>query len=417
MRIVILVTELFPYGNGETFIENEIQYLARQFDRVLIYSAHAGRSTGREHRAIPDNAMVFPANTGKAISRCYFTCLKKKNTRHEITEFCRGKDFLHKIVSCFYFEQVVQQSSEYVTQFLDMNYVTQEDRVVVYSYWLSTIGMTALNIYDALIRRKIKANIVSRCHGYDLYSERAYLGYLPFQKFMLDRMEAIYPCSEQGSVYLKRRYPDVAGRISTAYLGVKDRFNGILPLLKENEFHFVSCSNVIPVKRVERIVDALAYIQNMKIRWTHFGDGELLENVKNSALKLSANIKVDFKGRVSNSNIYKFYHEHNVNLFVNVSSSEGLPVSIIEAISFGIPVIATDVGGTSEVVRDSENGFLLDENFEMVMLANLICRMEQMSPEAYRDMCQNSRKIYEDHFSAKQNYTSFCRKLTDLTIE
>ncbi|MFR4320263.1 MAG: glycosyltransferase [Blautia massiliensis (ex Durand et al. 2017)] len=44
---------------------------------------------------------------------------------------------------------------------------------------------------------------------------------------------------------------------------------------------------------------------------------------------------------------------------MNVSSSEGIPVSIMEATSFGIPGIATDAGGTKEIIRDKENGVLL----------------------------------------------------------
>ena len=48
-------------------------------------------------------------------------------------------------------------------------------------------------------------------------------------------------------------------------------------------------------------------------------------------------------------------------MFINLSSSEGIPVSIMEAQSFGIPVIATNVGGSGEIVV-SETGVLVDEN-------------------------------------------------------
>lgn len=70
--------------------------------------------------------------------------------------------------------------------------------------------------------------------------------------------------------------------------------------------------------------------------------------------KLRDNIQYEFKGNVSNTELMKQYQDKNYYVFVNVSSSEGIPVSIMEATSFGIPCIATDAGGTKEIIRDGE---------------------------------------------------------------
>ena len=53
--------------------------------------------------------------------------------------------------------------------------------------------------------------------------------------------------------------------------------------------------------------------------------------------KLRDNIQYEFKGNVSNTELMKQYQNKNYYVFVNVSSSEGIPVSIMEATSFGIP--------------------------------------------------------------------------------
>ncbi|NCO54621.1 MAG: glycosyltransferase, partial [Bacteroidetes bacterium] len=60
-----------------------------------------------------------------------------------------------------------------------------------------------------------------------------------------------------------------------------------------------------------------------------------------------------------------------VDLFINVSESEGIPVSIMEALSAGIPVIATNVGGTNEIVNN-DVGFLIDKEFEINTAVNII---------------------------------------------
>ena len=58
-----------------------------------------------------------------------------------------------------------------------------------------------------------------------------------------------------------------------------------------------------------------------------------------------------------------WFENNSVDVFVNVSSSEGLPVSIMEAFSFGVPVVATKVGGIPEIV-DEKCGILIPKEFE-----------------------------------------------------
>lgn len=70
-------------------------------------------------------------------------------------------------------------------------------------------------------------------------------------------------------------------------------------------------------------------------------------------------------------------------MFINVSSSEGLPVSIMEACSFGIPIIATNVGGTAEIVQAGVNGILLKEQFETEVLKQAILRFAGMERQEY----------------------------------
>ena len=57
------------------------------------------------------------------------------------------------------------------------------------------------------------------------------------------------------------------------------------------------------------------------------------------------NIRAEFKGRVLNKEVLKFYIDEVPDLFINLSSSEGIPMSIMEAMSCSIPVIATNNKG------------------------------------------------------------------------
>lgn len=405
MKKLIFVTSNYPYGNGETFIENEIEYLSKSFDKIFIYSAEAHSSDKK--RRVPENVTVFAANPKPVSKKDYIPCLFKPTVIREIFGNCLGKNAFAKISACCYFSATVKKQTENLDGFLRLCDITADDSVTVYSYWLSTIGMCALKIYEKIKKPGANIKTVSRCHGYDVYKERSEIAFLPFQKSMLSKFSFIFPCSKNGEGYLKNLYPGFAERIRHSYLGVKDFWGTVLPK-KEPTFNIVSCSNVIPVKRVHLLVDALSGIKGRKISWTHFGDGEDFERIKKLAeSSLPENIKYDFKGRVPNSEIYDYYNQNNVNLFINVSESEGLPVSIMEAISFGIPIIATDVGGTGEIVSDGENGFLLDKNFEAKELTDLILRFCEMDENEYITLCENARDTFLKNFEAENNFCAF----------
>ena len=116
----------------------------------------------------------------------------------------------------------------------------------------------------------------------------------------------------------------------------------------------------------------------------------------------------------------KYYQKYPVDWFINTSSSEGLPVSIMEACSFGIPVLATDVGGTSEIVRPGETGFLLDAGFKPEDLAALLRRLFRQKKEERAALRAGCRRVWEENFCAASNFDRFAREIdpqnTDVSI-
>ncbi len=406
MKKLIFVTSKYPFGSGETFIENEIKYLSKSFDKVFIYATEA--NADETIRPVPENVVYFPAKPKTIAKKDYIPCLFKLLNIKEILFNCIDRQTFTKTSAVCYFSACVNSSSRHISDFLKICDVTPEDEVTIYSYWLSTIGMCALNIKHKLEGQYIIKKCVSRCHRFDIYADRAYINYLPFQKYLIENFDEIYPCSKSGENYLKECYPSLKDKISARYLGVEDNFNSVFPK-KDKAFNIVSCSNVIPVKRVHLLAKALSKVTDKEISWTHFGDGEGFESLKKIAAEtLPENIKYSFPGRIPNSQIFDYYNQNSVNLFVNVSSSEGLPVSIMEATSFGIPIIATNVGGTGEIVENGKNGFLIPEDFKTEELVGLIIKFIDFSNEEYQEFCKNTRKIFENCFNAQKTYNTFC---------
>ena len=86
--------------------------------------------------------------------------------------------------------------------------------------------------------------------------------------------------------------------------------------------------------------------------WTHIGEGNLKAKIEKYCSELIPQSNFKFLGQLTNAEVIDYYLSNNIDLFINTSSYEGIPVSIMEAQSFGVPVIATDVGGNTESVRN-----------------------------------------------------------------
>lgn len=110
---------------------------------------------------------------------------------------------------------------------------------------------------------------------------------------------------------------------------------------------------------------------------------------------------------MSHDEVMVYYTNHHFDLFINMSTNEGVPVSIMEAMSFGIPILATDVGSTSEEVVE-QVGELLSSNPTIEEITTTIRKMlnSKYSP----------REFWLENYNAEKNYKNFANYLKQLTL-
>ena len=226
-------------------------------------------------------------------------------------------------------------------------------------------------------------------------------GYLPYQSQILSNADLILPCSEDGKRYLESTFRSQLRNIHVARLGVllqeaRIDINNNVPL------KIVSCAFLFPTKRIRLIAEALQYI-GFPIQWTHIGTGEELnELVQYCSRYEKSNVQVHFTGYMKHDDIIPFYITENFQLFINVSSSEGIPVSIMEAMSVGIPVIATNVGGTSELVDESV-GMLMSPSISPAQIAANISAYHKLPIEARYSLSSGSIEKIAEQYNGKVN--------------
>ncbi|EEJ39686.1 glycosyltransferase, group 1 family protein, partial [Limosilactobacillus vaginalis DSM 5837 = ATCC 49540] len=115
-------------------------------------------------------------------------------------------------------------------------------------------------------------------------------------------------------------------------------------------------------KDQETLIRAVKELPSDKYQLTFVGAGETLQQNQRLVSKFNLESNVKFIG--FREDINKVLEKKDI--FVLSTHYEGLPISIIEAMAYGLPVLATDVGGNSEMVKNNINGFLFSSKNELV---------------------------------------------------
>ena len=118
-----------------------------------------------------------------------------------------------------------------------------------------------------------------------------------------------------------------------------------------------------------------------------------------------------FMGHVPNEQILQYYNDNKIDCLLLTSENEGLPVSIMEAESAGIPIIATNVGGISEMIDG--NGLLLPANPTADEVADAIISCLTCSEDEKELMRRRSCEIWNSKFDAKCNAKTFVTYLKE----
>ena len=225
---------------------------------------------------------------------------------------------------------------------------------------------------------------------------------MPFRVYCFNQVSKVFVVSKKGAEYT-RGLNICPEKVMANYSGLNDY--GFTREFK-GDIRIISCSNLIKLKRINIIIEALREI-DIPITWKHFGDGEQRTELTRIAKELPDHVKWSFEGHVSHDNLMKVYTDEHWTCFLHMSESEGLPLALAEAMSFGIPVIACEVGGVSEIVSEKE-GYLLPKNVDPEKVCNIIKEIstDQM---LQKQLSKNAREKYLKHFSAQKNYSSFVK--------
>jgi glycosyltransferase involved in cell wall biosynthesis len=411
---LILLTSSYPYDFSAeyTFIDPEIGFLAEKFSKVILVP----RATGGCRRPLPPNVDVEDTYSGFLqnsldLRKMIHTVFSSHLMREELRNRPDILLYPSKILKLVLFASRVELTAKWTAELIKSRQMDPRQSLL-YSYWMDHAA-TGL----AMVKRSSPAlKVISRAHNFDIFEKYYYPYYWPYRKETLEILDHLFLISDSGKKHFSDHYPKFKPKYEIARLGVNDpRF--ICKPSDDSVFRIISCSYIVPAKRLNLLLDAIASAARrrpeQKFEWVHIGDGKGRKSLaRRMARHLPSNVKARLIGHISNHEVMQFYRDQPVDVFVNVSKSEGIPVSIMEAISCGIPIIATYIGGNSEIVSD-ENGILISADPTPDEIADAFFYLID-HPNKTVEKREAGRRIWYENYNAEVNFRAFAERLQSI---
>ncbi len=397
-RIIVLFPRWFPYNKvkEQSFLVEELDALAGHFKEVHIVPQQI---EGDKYQL--DSRFKVDETLAQALTEIGF--MDKAKTVLSV-------DFLQELVKIKFNRNkmryaIAARLAALVTRKWIKSFVKNKENVVLYSFWMDFTTLAFAMTKDE--NQNVKA--VSRCHNFDIYGNTDNDFYVPYQQKMVESMDGVYPDSFGGEEFLINKFPNSACK--AAIMGVRKPLSentgstdGIVRIL--------SCAYMIPRKRVGLFLDGLILVSQLrpelKIEWTHIGGGPDFDEVQERSKKLTGETKATFTGNMSTEELSHYYANTPIDLFVNTSTKEGTPVSIMEAISRSIPLMATAFGGNKEIV-DLGAGVGLSPDPTPNEIADKL--IELIDSGGLKRLKLESKKVWDDHYNSEKNYEEFCERI------
>jgi len=178
-------------------------------------------------------------------------------------------------------------------------------------------------------------------------------------------------------------------------------FNSAVNTIGDREVNVIFVGRLLPNKGLIYLVEAARLVIDKGLEGIKFrivGDGPFRTQLENLIKRKGLDQYFDFLGRVPS--VSEILREGGI--FVRPSLTEGMPLTILEAMASQLPIIATRVAGTSELVIQNETGLLVEPG-NVQQLGDAILRLAG-SPELAQRLGQNARAFIERYYAQRYSW-------------
>jgi glycosyltransferase involved in cell wall biosynthesis len=415
-----LIVTHYPYGFAEPFLQDELKIIAKHFEKIYFILPERNANSEKSLLSfVPDNAQIIEFNiapTGPQKLSTIFNWFSKAWTLERAfikSNYGQKNDLFHLKTLLGFQAKASAFASEMEQLFKVHNH--PKDKIVLYSYWFSYFASGMAILRD----RHPQLRAVTRVHGWDCFFYVSPGNYLPLRPWTISKLDSTNPISESGVNHLKMKLKGIpTEKIKCYRLGIEDLNEPFETKKIKGRLRILSIAFIRPVKRIDRIIQAIEKIYDTEIEWIHIGgsfsNDNSIEKKAEELIRNKSNVHVQFLGDKSKEFIYDFLKNRNADILLCTSESEGIPVSMMEAMGHGMPVLSVNVGGVSEIVEDEFNGSLIPANADAESIAAYLVRWANMDQVEYTKFSQNAYTTYQNKYRAKENHLRFFNEVLNV---
>lgn len=292
------------------------------------------------------------------------------------------------------------------------------EKVAVLATWFLVEAVTVARLQ----KKYPEIKSASYAHSYEIDPDKSLLVPCGFNNMKLKNIDEIYFISSRmrdiyfDTIKILQLKEEFYSKTKIQYLGCIKKYNTLATASTDGVFRICSCAFITPVKRLHLIAQALQHWSAGPIEWTHLGNGPLENEIRETAeqtMSLNPLVKITFTGYMTNLEVQEYLSTHTIDLLVSVSFAEGLPVSIMESFAYGIPALATNVGGNCEIIT-KETGILINRDSTPEEIAKAMRRYYLLPDSAKSKYREAAYKLWTSSFNAKINAVYFYNHIKSL---
>ena len=394
---IIYVTVRFPFGAQEGFLIPELRELAAQGHQLLIVPLRPGREV------IHPDAAEFVACARQA------PLLSLGILRDAATELCRRFQTAARIIRPLILRRNLRPvaiNAAIIPKGLWLSRVAREwGADHIHAYWASSVASAAW--------------IAGECAGIP-WSFTGHRHDIAQDNLLGDKMRQaafVRVISESGMRMLPLANSDLGKKASVVHLGIP------IPAIsvrgeKSGRLTILCPANLVAVKGHRYLIEAVALLRNagVDVELWIAGDGELRGSIKRQIRDLRLRDRVRLLGQMQHDALLSLYRYSQVDVVVLPSidlgngQHEGIPVALMEAMAYAIPVVATETGGIPELIGGGAG--LLIQPANPQALAGVLTKLAG-SAALRRSLGLGGRKRVEQSFEITKMVKELVRRFDE----
>lgn len=353
-KTIIIFSYEFPSSNTgkeHIFFKNELKEICKSFNKVVIVPLKKknknsvlnlyGKNVIYDF-SLSDDVRNFK-NILKSVLRTLF------NIKYYL-ESIKNLNLNFKILRKIFSESV---SSLIIKNWI-INKKFNHKNTIFYSLWSNQVLIS----FNDIKLENPNFKCFARSLGSDLNGYYANNDYVPYLEKKFQLLDLVIVLNTLQKQKLLRKKIIKKNKIVKSYLGIEVEKK--LSWKNKKEITFISCGNLIEIKNTSKIIEFVKYFancnKNLNIKYILIGDGPLKKKIINEISETSKNLKINFLKKIDD--FPNYLKKENADFFINFSLKEGMSFALMEAMSFGIPPIVSNIAGNKEIVN-YDRGFVL----------------------------------------------------------